>query len=177
MTDDSFDARFRDLAATEPPPALVERTLNAYRSARQRDAWRVRGFAAAGMMAMAALSLVVVSGPPHVGDPTKMVERGSGELARSLDVRVAVRRIGGSVERFATNQRYAAGDTLMFRVSVDQPCTVTLRREGVVLWTGPVSGEMDLPVGYTLEAGEPAARFGLDAGGEPTTVYLPAVAP
>ena len=55
---------------------------------------------------------------------------------------------------------------------------LALRRNGVALWTGTVPpGESDLPIGYTLEAGEAAAHFTLEGGALPADLYLPAVAP
>jgi len=178
VTDQEFDARFGDLGPIEPPELVVRRTVAAYQTERRRGAVRVRVFAVGGMALMAALSLMVVSGPPDRGDPSTLVERGSGAVLPGVDVKVAVRHAAGTTERFATNQRYAAGDTLMFRVAATAPADLKLLREGVVLWAGHVNaGEVDLPVGYTLEAGEGAARFVVEGGAESITVYVPAVAP
>lgn len=178
MNDTELDLQLRELGGIEPPELVVRRTVAAYQAERRRSAVRTRVFAVAGMGLMAAMSLFVVSGPPEKGDPATLVERGSGEVLPSVDVKVAVRRAGGTVERFATNQRYAAGDTLMFRVTASTPTSLRLLREGALLWSGPVpAGESDLPLGYTLEAGEAPARFVVEGGAESVTVYLPAVAP
>ncbi len=178
MTDEEFDARFGALGSIEPPARVVDKTLAAWRSERQRSAWRTRAFAVTGMVAMAALSLFVVSDPAERGDPALMVERGSGDTLPTVVIKAAIRSTRGSVERFATNQRYAAGDTLMLRVQCSAPATVTLRREGVVLWSGSVpAGETDLPVSYAFEAGEAPARFTVEGGAQTQTVYVPAVMP
>jgi hypothetical protein len=178
MTDAELDLQFAGLGGVEPPELVVHRTIAAVKADRQRSALRTRVFAAAGMMVMAALTLLVVSGPPEKGDPAQLVERGAGPVLPAVELKVAVRHADGTVERFATNQRYAAGDTLMFRVAASAPATLRLVREGAVLWSGPVpAGETDLPVGYTLEPGEAPARFVVEGGAESLTLYLPAVAP
>lgn len=178
MTDDEFDARFSALGGIEPSPRVVDKTIRAWQAERRRSGSRTRILAAVGMAAMAALSLLVISDPAERGDPALMVERGSGDMLPSVVIKAAVRYGSGSVERFAVNQRYAAGDTLMFRVQCSAPATVTLRREGVVLWSGQVpAGESDLPVSYAFEPGEGPARFTVEGGAEPQTVYVPAVKP
>ncbi len=178
MTDDEFDARFGALGSIEPPARLVDKTMAAWQGERGRGASRTRIFAGVGMAAMAALSLLVVSDPADRGDPALMVERGTGDNRPTVTIKAAIRSNSGSVERFATNQRYAAGDTLMLRVQCSAPATVTLRREGVVLWSGSVpAGETDLPVSYAFEAGEGPARFIVEGGAETQTVYVPAVMP
>ncbi len=178
MNDDAFDAQFAELGAVEPRPELSSRTLQAWRRERQVGAWRTRAVAIAGMLAMAALAFFVVDSPEPHGTSASMVERGSGDSAPSVALKVVVRGLGGEVSRFAANQRYAAGNTLMFRVSTPAPAALTLRRNGVVVWSGEVgAGETDLPVGYTLEAGEAAAHFSVEGGAEALDVYVPAVAP
>lgn len=178
MKDEAFDAQFADLGAVEPTPELSARTLQAWRRERQVGAWRTRGIAIAGMLAMAALALVVVDTPEPRGSTGSMVERGAGPSAPNVVLKVAVRGPGGEVSRFAANRRYAAGNTLMFRVSTHTTAALTLRRNGALVWSGTVAvGETDLPMGYTLEAGENAAHFTIEGGAETLDVYVPAVAP
>lgn len=177
MTDAELDARFADLGPLAPPEAVSARTLAAVRAERSRAAWRVRAGAALGMAAMAALSLLVVT-PPEAGRPDTMVERGSGEAGVVVDLRVAVRRPTGEVSRFTPGERYAAGDTLMFRLQSTNAVDLKLLRNGVLLWAGRApAGAFDLPVGYTLEPGEPAAVFSLEGGSEPVRFPVRAVAP
>lgn len=178
MNDDAFDAQFADLGAVEPAPELSARTLQAWRRERHVGAWRTRGIAIAGMLAMAALALVAVDSPEPSGTAESMIERGAGPSAPNVVLKVAVRSAGGEVSRFAANQRYAAGNTLMFRVSTPAAATLTLRRNGTLVWSGAVAaGETDLPMGYTLEAAETAAHFTIEGGAETLDVYVPAVAP
>ncbi len=177
MTDAELDASFADLGGLAPSPQLSARTLEAVRRERAAGGWRVRILAGVGMAAMAALSLLVVT-PPERGDPATMVERGSGESAVAVDLRVAVRRPTGELARFAANERYAAGDTLMFRIHTSTATSLTLRRDDVVLWEGTApGGAFDVPVGYTLEAGEGPAVFTLSGGAELQRVFVPAVMP
>lgn len=178
MTDPEFDARFRELGPIEPPEALVRRTVAQYQRERAQGAWRTRVIAGVGMAAMAALTLLVVEEPPARGDPAQLVERGAGDVLPVVELKVAVRTPAGVVERFAVNQRYDAGDTLMFRVHASAPVTLTLRRDGVPFWSGPVpAGESDLPVGYQLEAGQGPALLELVGGAQTLKLALPAVTP
>ncbi|GDX79521.1 hypothetical protein LBMAG42_13320 [Deltaproteobacteria bacterium] len=178
MNDDAFDAQFTELGPVEPKPELSAHTLRAWRRERQAGAWRTRGIAVAGMLAMAALALLVVDAPEPQGTTETMVERGTGPAAPNVVLKVVVRGPAGEVSRFATNQRYAAGNTLMFRVSTPIAAPLALRRNGALVWSGSVAaGETDLPLGYTLEAGEDAAHFTIEGGAEALDVYVPAVAP
>lgn len=177
MTDTELDTMFADLGGVAPPEALSARTLAAVRSERARSAWRVRLGAAFGMAAMAALSLMVVRAPEG-GRPETMVERGSGESAAVVDLRVAVRRPTGELSRFTPGERYAAGDTLMFRLQSTTAVDLKLLRNGAVVWEGRApAGPFDLPVGYTLEAGEAAAVFSLEGASESIRFPVRAVAP
>lgn len=177
MTDAELDAKFADLGGLAPSEALCARTLMRVREDRSRSAWKVRLIAVAGMVAMAAMSLVVVT-PPEKGDAASMVERGSGEQAVGVELRVAVRRASGEVSRFVPGERYLAGETLMFRIQSTKPLELQLRRDGELLWSGlvPASG-FDVPVGYTLEAGQPAAIFSLEGGDAPVRFPVRAVSP
>lgn len=178
MTDPEFDARFRDLGPVEPPSRVADRTVAAWRGERRSAAWRTRTFAVAGMAAMAALSLLVVQDPDRPSDPGQLVERGAGEQSPTVELKVAVTLADGQIERFAANRRYDAGDTLMFRIRTTTSTTLTLRRDGVVVWSGAVPvGESDLPVGYRLEAGESAAIFSIEGGAETLRFPVPAVSP
>jgi len=178
VTDEVFDAQFRGLRAPEPPAPLVSRTLAAYRAERRRDAFRVRGLAVAGMIGMAAMAMLVVREGEATGNPADMVERGAGPVLPAVDLKVAVVSPLGEVARFAPGEAYTAGTTLRFRVSSTAPATLTLRRDDVVLWSGPApAGSTDLPVGYTLEAGEPAAVFSLEGGAETLRFPVRAVRP
>ena len=174
--DRAFDQQFSMLAAIAPPPNIEAQTLAAWRAARKQTELRTRLIAGAGMFAMAAMAMFVVNDTPIVGTPESMVERGAATEFSAVGVKVSVRTPSGMVERFATNRRYDAGTTLMFRVALPSPTTLTLRREDQVLWTGELpAGDHDLPVGYLLETGEGPARFVIEGGAEPHTIYLPAV--
>ena len=174
--DRAFDLQFSTLAVIGPPRNIETQTLAAWRAERKRTEFRTRLIAGIGMIAMAAMALLVVNDTPIVGTPESMVERGAAAASPAIGVKVSVRTPSGMVERFATNRRYDAGTTLMFRVSIPAPTLLTLRREQQVLWTGELpAGDHDLPVGYTLESGEGAARFLIEGGTEPATIYLPAV--
>lgn len=178
MTDEAFDAQFAALTRIDPAPALVERTLSEVRRERARGAWRVRALAATGMLMMAALTLLTLNAPPESGAAATMVERGSGGSSPAIEMKVAVRVKQGETVRFSTDRRYGAGDTLLFRVHAPAAMELSLRRNGVPVWTGSVpAGESDLPIGYTLEAGQAAAHFTLEGGTQPADLYLPAVAP
>ena len=171
-----FDQQFADLSVIDPPELLEARTLSTWRAERARSAFRTRALSLAGMAAIAAMAVLAAREPPVVGSPASMVERGTGVQLPSVNLKVSVRAIDGSVERFATNRRYAAGDTLMFRVTAQSVATLVLRREAQVLWSGNLpAGEHDLPIAYALEAGQGPARFVLEGGTEPVTLYLPAV--
>ncbi len=178
MTDEAFDAQFQGLAALEPPVPLVSRTLAAYRAERRRDAFRVRGLAVAGMLGMAAMAMLVVREGEATGNPASMVERGAGPILPAVDLKVAVVSPTGEVARFAPGDAYTAGTTLRFRVTSSASATLSLRRDDVVIWSGPVGpGTVDLPVGYTLEAGEAAAVFSLEGGAETLRFPVRAVQP
>lgn len=178
MTDDAFDAQFQVLVPVEPSAQVVSRTLAAYRSERRRDAFRVRGLAVVGMLGMAAMAMLVVREGEATGNPASMVERGAGPVLPAVDLKVAVVSPTGDVARFAPGDAYTAGTTIRFRVTSTAPTTLTLRRDDAVLWTGPVgAGTADLPVGYTLEAGELAAVFTLEGGAETLRFPLRAVRP
>ena len=178
MTDEAFDAQFGALAPLDPAPVLIERTLGEVRRERSRGAWRVRAVAATGMLAMAALTLLTLNAPPQSGTAATMVERGVGGASPAIEMKVAVQMKQGETLRCSTDRRYGAGDTLLFRVHAPAAMELALRRNGVALWTGTVPpGESDLPIGYTLEAGEAAAHFTLEGGALPADLYLPAVAP
>ena len=138
-----------------------------------------RIWAAVGTVAALAAGALLLVGwePERVGDPSALVARGVGEVTPTVALRVAVER-GGRTERLSTGTTYSAGDTLIFRVSSSVAGPIELRRDDVVLYRGTVSaGDTDLRVGYTLEAGEAAARFVLEAGGARDVVEIPAVNP
>jgi hypothetical protein len=178
VNDTDFDRQFAELGGVAPPDAVSARTLAAFRRERAQGAWKVRIVAFAGMAAMAALSLVVVA-PPEQGDPAAMVERGGGGgPVATVDLRAAVRSGNGEIARFAANGRYVAGDTLMFRVTTSAPLSLSLRRDGVLVWAGDVpAGATDLPLAWRFEAGEGPAVFTLSGGPEPLVLRVPAVAP
>ena len=81
MKAEACDAQFSELGAIEPRPELAARTLQAWRRERQVGAWRTRGVAIAGMLAMAALALLVVDASDPRGSAESMVERGAGPSA------------------------------------------------------------------------------------------------
>lgn len=192
MTDAELDARFAALAEVPPPPALAVRTLARVQAERDRErlvadppapgGWFARVRARRWALVAALLGVVAFNlarfEAPEVARPDALVPRGSAEVPPTLDLRAAVRR-GASVERFAVGARYAAGDTLLFRVTTPTATTVRLSRAGVLLWSGPVpAGESDLPVGYTLEAGEVAASFVVEADtGAHAVLAVEAVSP
>ncbi len=178
MTDDAFDAQFRVLGPIEPSAQVVSRTLTAYKRQRRHDAFRVRGFAVAGMLGMAAMAMLVVREGEVTGNPSAMIERGAGPILPAVDLKVAVVSPSGEVARFVSGHTYTAGTTLRFRVTSTAPTTLSLRRDEAVIWSGPVgTGTVDLPVGYTLEAGEAAAIFTLEGGAEALRFPVRAVAP
>ena len=185
MTDADFDARFAALRDIEPPLALQASTLTAYAVLRRpqprkapRWPWAAGGFALA-----AAALLAVFAQPPERGDPAAFVPRGSGEITPVITLRVAVRTssatgAGDQLSRLSTDTRYRVGDTLLFRVTIPSPMNLTLSRNGVPLWTGPVrGGDVDLPVGYTLEAGDDAAVFRVEGNGVSAEIGTREVAP
>jgi hypothetical protein len=179
LTDQELDAQFAALRDVPPPEALTRdthaRVLAEIGPAPRRRVHRVAlaVFAAAAAL---VLALLVPSAPPQA-DPAALVPKGAGEVVPTLDLRVAVRH-GANTERFSAGSRYAAGDTLLFRVSASAPMTLRLSRNGADLWHGPVpSGDTDLPVGYTLEAGEGAATFVVEGEGARALLDVPAVTP
>jgi hypothetical protein len=178
VTDVDFDAQFADLGGLQPPPTLSDRTLRAVARQRASGGWRVRLIAVVGMAAMAALSLVVVAPPEH-GASSSLVERGAGgEPGVAVDLRVAVRRADGELSRFAAGERYAAGDTLMFRIDTPSALDVQLHRNGFLVWSGRApGGAFDVPSGYTLESGEAEAVFTLAGGRQVVRIVVPAVSP
>jgi hypothetical protein len=174
--DDRFDARFRAIAGSEPSEVLGARTLAGWRAQRSRHALGVRVVAGLGMLGMAAMTLLVVRDVPERGRIENLVERGDAGTVARVDLKVAVRLPSGEVARFATNRRYVAGSTLLFRVTTSETTRLTLSREHTVLWTGELPpGEHDLPVAYSLEAGEEAARFVVEGGSAPAVLLVPAV--
>lgn len=181
MNDAELDARFRALGFPEPPPALAARTLAAVEVERGLESTRLavgqppappplaarrpRWPLAVLGVGLAAGLLFALPSPAPVGSPSELVPRGVGEAVATLDLRVAVRSAAGSTERLAAGVGYHPGDTLLFRVSTSAPMEVRLEREGVPLWAGPLpAGETDLPVGYTLDAGDTRASFVVRAG-------------
>ncbi len=153
---------------SRPSPAVPHRA---------RAIPRRLAMALASVALAAAALLTLRTAPPAVGDPAALVARGNAERAPSLEVRVAVSRASG-VERLRAGQAYSAGDTLVFRLSSSTACEVTLRREGELVFQGPVpAGDTDLPVGYTLEAGQGPARFVLEGAGVRSVFDLPGVQP
>lgn len=177
QSDEAFDAAFRGLGGIEPPEAVSTRTLMAVAAAREAEAGRrgvptarprivrawLGGFA--GLAAAAAGAWVLLPPPTPIGDPATMVPRGVAEpAALVVDLKLAVRRTDGSVERYTDGMRYHAGDTLLFRVSLPRAVNVRLLRDDALLWSGDrPEGEGELPVGYALESGESAADFVLVA--------------
>lgn len=136
--------------------------------------WAAFGLAAA---LAASAALAVRSGTDRVADPSQLVARGAGEVTQSLSLRVAVRR-GATTERLAVGSAYSAGDTLIFRVSSSVAGPIVLRRDDEILYRGSIpAGDSDLPVGYTLEAGQGAARFVVEGGDVRDLVEIPRVAP
>lgn len=177
MTDEAFDRQFAALGGIEPSPLVQARTLAAWESTRRRDAWTIRGIAAAGMLAMAAATLLVVDVPDDSGVHPGMVQRGSGEADVRVELTTFVKR-GNSVERFAVGESYHVGDTLLFRVVAPRGMKLTLFRGESLVWSGQVpKGASELPVGYALEMGEPAAVFRIEGGTEPVSVSVPPVLP
>jgi hypothetical protein len=199
VTDAELDRQLAALGGVEPPPELQRRILSevgvpAERVAALVEAPRLlslprpavapprlarrwRPFVLIGGLALAAASLLVVRAPTPVADPAALVPRGSTDIAATLALRVAVRQ-GDRVERLAVGQPYRAGDTLLFRVSSPGPADIELRRGDIVLYRGAIpAGDTDLPVGYTLEAGEGPARFVVAVSGAEAAVDLPGVLP
>lgn len=168
MNDDELDRRFRALREVEPPEALARRTLarvEAERAAESRSTAANTRFPAWAWAAAAALvvglGIAGLAPHPEVGDPAMMVPKGvdPGPTRTALRLDAAIRQ-GDTVRRFAAGDGYAAGDTLLFRVTVDRPASLSLLRDGAVLWTGDVpAGSTELPVGWTIEAGAPLGRF------------------
>ena len=173
MTDQELDTRFAGLADVPPPDALRVRTLALVAAERAQErtldaerppsGWFSRVRERRWTLLAVALGLVVINlsvfQPPSVAPPQDLQPKGAGDVVPHLDLRAAVKH-GESVERLASGARYAAGDTVLFRVTTSIAATATLTRNGVPVWTGPIAaGESDLPVGYTLESGESAAHF------------------
>ena len=154
------------------------RTLTPVRTPARTPRARRSSWLRAGSVLAASALLAFRSAPAPVGDPADLVPRGVGASpAATLEVRVAVKH-DGRVDRLTDGRAYAAGDTLLFRVSAPEPVELTLRREQDLLWHGSVpAGESDLPVGYALEAGEGPARFVVEGGGASATISIPAVSP
>lgn len=179
MNDDELDRRFRALREVEPPEALVRRTLarvEAERAAASRSpaarrripAWT---WAAAAVLAV-GLGIAGLAPRPKAGDPATMVPKGlePGPTLTALRLDAAIRR-GDRVQRFAVGDGYAVGDTLLFRVTVDRPTSISLLRDHTVLWAGDVpAGATELPVGWTIEAGAPLGRFEVRAADGSTAV-------
>jgi hypothetical protein len=175
VTDEELDTRFAALRDVEPPAAVQRATLRAVADLRERP--RRRLFLTFAVAMAAGLALALRSGAPAVGDLARMTPRGAGESASAVDLRVAVRTSAG-VSRLERDRAYAAGDTLLFRVYTSTPADVRLTRDGALLYAGAVpAGETDLPIGYTLEAGEGAAVFRLSAADAATELRIPAVKP
>jgi len=189
VTDAELDARFASLPAQPPSAELCVRTLALVAAERETERLaaaiapraaersRTRRWVATltGLGAVAA-ALAAWPGAPEVADPAELVPKGA-PAAPAVDLRAAVRR-GGSVERYTPGARYAAGDTVYFRVHTSSPTTARLTRDGVEIWAGPLAGgEVDLPVGYALEPGEAAATFAIDtADGARAELRIEAVA-
>lgn len=190
MTDEELDLQLASLPGIEPPRAVQLAVLGEVGvapariaalvppDARARASRRWWPAAAIGGFALAAsLLFAFVGAPPDRADPAQLVPRGSGETIPQLGLRAAVRR-GDRTERLEVGRTYAAGDTLMFRVSASTTTDVTFSRDGEVLYRATLGpGETDLPIGYTLEPGQGPARFVLEGGGARATVEIPAVAP
>jgi len=189
VTDAELDLQLRALGPIDPPRAVQARVLAAVGvpearvvallgpepvplRARSPRRWQV----AVATFALAAAALyAVLPSPPERAAPDSLVPRGVGELQPSLGLRVAVRS-GVQVERFRPGSTYKAGDTLLFRVSSSVPATITLRRGAVELYRGTVpAGDTDLPVGYTLEAGEAAMPFVVEGAGVEARFDMPEI--
>jgi hypothetical protein len=192
VTDAELDLKLQALGPVEPPRGVQARVLTAVgvsdarvaaligpeplplRMPPARPRWRWPVAVASLAMAAAALYAVVPS-PPERAQPDALVPRGFGDIRPSLGLRVAVRS-SGQVERLRPGQAYQPGDTLLFRVSSSVPVDIVLRRGDAVLYRGAVpAGDTDLPVGYTLEAGEAAAPFVVEGSGAEARFDMTAV--
>lgn len=175
MTDPEFDTRFSSLGGIEPPDHVVRDTLRAVAQERARARWGRISIFAGGGLALAAAAMIAVMAPQVQHAPV-LVTRGVGDVIPSLDLRVAVKQ-GDQVSRFAAGEHYAAGATLVFRVSTSEAMDLVLSRDGATLWSGHVeTGDTDLPVAYALEAGEGAATFAVSGAGARQEIHVEAVA-
>lgn len=115
----------------------------------------------------ALLFMLVVPRPEPVADPRQLVEKGAGEVVPALALRGVVSRVLSEVEeRVGPDTQYIPGDMLRFRVTTPRAGTLRLRRNGELVWTGPVAeGDVDLPIGWAFAAGEGAARFTAEMDG------------
>lgn len=130
---------------------------------------------AVGLVAAAALALFVVLPGEAPVDTSRMVERGLGERAPDVTLKVAVDR-SGQLDRLRRDQTYTVGDTLYFRAKVDSQAWLALVRidpngASVVHTQRLPPGEADLalqsgPLAWQLESTEGNAVFALLAANE-----------
>ncbi len=188
----ALDARFGTLPVLAPPPGLAEATLSAVMveisadnepvapilsldHARRRPRLPV---ALGAGLALAAGALLALLPPRHApADPADLVERGVGERLPAVALKVAVLPPDGAPARLSREARYAEGDTLYFRASVDAQAWLTLVRvdaRGATVFHQQAlpPGEADLalaegPLAWRLEAGEGDALFAILASSQP----------
>ncbi len=163
VRDAAFDGGFAAMAAVEPPGALVSRVADAVaREARPR---RPAAYAAlGGALALAAAVVLSMRPPATVVAPAgSLVERGEGVRAPEISLEVAVAPAGGGAPRRASaSDAGAAGDVLAFAVRSDVGGDGVLRRDGALVWAGPISaGRTEVPVAWGREPGEGSATFEL----------------
>lgn len=186
-----LDGLFSAMPELAPPPGLVARTLaamsaevaaaeamgldpvadassNVVRLPARRRAWTV---GAAAALAAAALVAISVPSVPSPAPADRLVPRGvGGERLPDVGLKVAVSH-DGSLDRLRADQGASVGDTLYFRVAVDNEAWVSLVRVTAVgaevVHTQILSaGEADLalesgPLGWEMEGGEQDAIFAL----------------
>ncbi|MFZ5478396.1 MAG: hypothetical protein ACOZNI_16630 [Myxococcota bacterium] len=170
MTDEELDARFRALGPVEPPEVLARATLAAVRRERMRPRLRLV-YAGAVALAVAASALLFVRAEPERGDPATMVPRGAAGPNVRLDAMIRCGDKGMPV-LMAVPPR--PGQTLVLNVVADVPADVTIARDGVEIWRGPVdAGTTWVPKGWKFEPGEGVSRWTVSAGDASWEMLVP----
>ena len=174
--DAAFDLRFAALAELAPPADLSAAVLAAVeREAQVTPAAGMPRWAALGAALALAAALLLVVLPPRGGtalDPTTLTPKGVGTTRPDVALKVAVSS-HGEIARYRADRRYTVGDVLHFRASVTAPSEALLVRVdpqgAAVVHRQPLAAdaELDLPLTWTLEAGEQTAAFALLAAASP----------